>query len=618
MCKTTLREVHTLGQNAARGDGRQLGIRAVGTGDENDGHLRAEDDAGVLRVAEQTRGLADAVADLIVRDEQNVGHAGAGGVVVLVVAGLDAHGQIQRDGAADIHVVLSPAVGHLAQRVGVDGGLHLGVDLLRAADAGGIDVLIAERLQHHGGLVGVGRLTGIVPAAARQLLRQQVGHEARAGVRAGGSKAVGHRVHGDEGKGRVIDLLAENADVVARYQGGNNAGHTVVTEKGKFILNLLPSGILHPDVTCVLGTGMVIDLDHLSNEMQAIEARGVEIGPKNLKLSDKATISMPWHKVQDGLEEDRLAKKGSAFGSTRRGIAYAYSDKYRKKTLRLGDLLHLDEERTQNRLHMILDSKNMELAGCYHQEKMSYDALLDWCRTQAERFAPFICDVGAFLQQAHDSGKRIVLEAQLGAMRDIDYGIFPFTSSSNTLAAYAPLGAGIPNCRLDHVVGVLKAYSTCVGAGPFAAEHAMDEDWNEQLRKAGGEYGAATGRPRRVGPFDCVASRYGLACQGADKIALTKLDVLSSMNEIPVITGYKLDGVEVPRFDTLSDLDRMEPVVTMLPGWNTDLSGCKSWDELPKEAKGYVAFLEKQLDHEIQFISTGAEREKFVLKGEWL
>ena len=285
---------------------------------------------------------------------------------------------------------------------------------------------------------------------------------------------------GDEGKGRVIDLLAEHADIVARYQGGNNAGHTVVTEKGKFILNLLPSGILHPDVTCVLGTGMVIDLEHLANEMQAIEARGVEVSPKNLKLSDKATISMPWHKVQDGLEEDRLAQKGSAFGSTRRGIAYAYSDKYRKKTLRLGDLLHLDEERTQNRLHMILDSKNMELAGCYHQEKMSYDALLNWCKLQAEHFTPYICDVGAFLQQAHDSGKRIVLEAQLGAMRDIDYGIFPFTSSSNTLAAYAPLGAGIPNCKLDHVVGVLKSYSTCVGAGPFAAENAMGEEWNEK------------------------------------------------------------------------------------------------------------------------------------------
>ena len=280
--------------------------------------------------------------------------------------------------------------------------------------------------------------------------------------------------------------------------------------------------------------------------------------------------------------------------------------------------MHLDEERTQNRLHMILDAKNMELAGCYHQEPMSYDALLNWCRQQAAYFAPFICDVGAFLQQAHDSGKRIVLEAQLGAMRDIDYGIFPFTSSSNTLAAYAPLGAGIPNCKLDHVVGVLKAYSTCVGAGPFAAENAMGEAWNEKLRKAGGEYGAATGRPRRVGPFDCVASRYGLQCQGADKIALTKLDVLSSMKQIPVITGYKLDGVEVPRFDTLSDLDRVQPVVTLLPGWNKDISGCRNWAELPKEAKAYVEFLEKQLEHEIQFVSTGAEREKFVLKGEWL
>ncbi len=423
---------------------------------------------------------------------------------------------------------------------------------------------------------------------------------------------------GDEGKGRVIDLLAGDADIVARYQGGNNAGHTVVTEKGKFVLNLLPSGILHPEVTCVLGTGMVIDLDHLSSEMDAMEARGVQVGPENLKLSDKATISMPWHKVQDGLEEDRLARKGAAFGSTRRGIAYAYSDKYRKKTLRLGDLLHLNEKRVQDRLRTILESKNLELAGCYHQEPMNYEALLEWCRMQAGTFAPYICDTGAFLQQAQQAGKKILLEAQLGAMRDIDYGIFPFTSSSNTLAAYAPLGAGIPNCRLDHVVGVLKAYSTCVGAGPFAAENAMGEDWNEKLRKAGGEYGAATGRPRRVGPFDCVASRYGLNCQGADKIALTKLDVLSGMKEIPVITGYRLEGEPVPCFDPLQDLDRMEPVVTMLPGWNRDISGCQSWEELPKEAKAYVEFLEEQLQHPIQFISTGAEREKFVLKGAWL
>ena len=423
---------------------------------------------------------------------------------------------------------------------------------------------------------------------------------------------------GDEGKGRVIDLLAERADIVVRYQGGNNAGHTVVTKQGKFILNLLPSGILHPNVVCVLADGMVVDLEHLSNEIADIRGKGVSVTPQNFKLSARATISMPWHRIQDDLEEERLAQSGVAFGSTRRGIAYAYSDKYRKKTLRLGDLLHLDEPYIQVRLKTMLEAKNLELAGCYHQEKMSYDALFHWCEAQAAKFAPYICDVGAFLQQAHDSGKRIVLEAQLGAMRDIDYGIFPFTSSSNTLAAYAPLGAGIPNCKLDHVVGVLKAYSTCVGAGPFAAENAMGEVWNEQLRKAGGEYGAATGRPRRVGPFDCVASRYGLACQGADKIALTKLDVLSSMKEIPVITGYKLDGVEVPRFDTLSDLDRVEPVVTMLPGWNQDISGCQSWEELPKEAKAYVEFLEKELGHEIQFVSTGAEREKFVLKGEWL
>ena len=423
---------------------------------------------------------------------------------------------------------------------------------------------------------------------------------------------------GDEGKGRVIDLLAENADIVARYQGGNNAGHTVVTEQGKFVLNLLPSGILHPNVVCVLGTGMVIDLDHLANEIASIEQRGITISPEHLKLSAKATISMPWHRVQDGLEEDRLAKKGTAFGSTRRGIAYAYSDKYRKKTLRLGDLLHLDEERIQSRLHVILESKNMELAGCYHQEPMSYDALLHWCRSQAEKFAPYICDAGAYLQQASNAGKRIVLEAQLGAMRDIDYGIFPFTSSSNTLAAYAPLGAGIPNVKLDHVVGVLKAYSTCVGAGPFAAEKAMPENWMQALRKAGGEFGAATGRPRRVGPFDCVASRYGLACQGADKIALTKLDVLSGMKEIPVITGYTLDGAPVEAFDPTDDQDRMEPVVTVLPGWGCDISRCTRYDELPDTAKNYIEFLEKQLVHTIQFVSTGAAREQYLLNGTWL
>ena len=423
---------------------------------------------------------------------------------------------------------------------------------------------------------------------------------------------------GDEGKGRVIDLLAEKADVVVRYQGGNNAGHTVVTDQGKFILNLLPSGILHKNVVCVLGDGMVVDLEHLTGEIAQIREKGVSVGPENLKLSTRATISMPWHRIQDVLEEDRLAQSGSAFGSTKRGIAYAYSDKYRKKTLRLGDLLHLEEKSVQSRLKVMLDAKNMELAGCYHQEPMSFPALLLWCRKQAEAFAPYICDTGSYLAASLAAGKRVVLEAQLGAMRDIDYGIFPYTSSSSTISAYGPIGAGIPGEHLDHVIGVLKAYSTCVGAGPFVAEHAMPESWMESLRSTGSEYGAATGRPRRVGPFDVVASRYGLKCQNADQIALTKLDVLSKFDEIPVITGYRQDGILLNAFDPLEDLDSCEPVIKYLPGWGSDISACRSWEELPENAKAYVQYIEQQLDHEIQFISVGAKRDQYILKGEWL
>lgn len=423
---------------------------------------------------------------------------------------------------------------------------------------------------------------------------------------------------GDEGKGRVIDLLAEKADIVVRYQGGNNAGHTVVTNTGKFILNLLPSGIIHPDVVCVLGDGMVVDLEHLASEIQSIRDKGVAVSPANLKLSARATISMPWHRVQDELEEARLAKTGSAFGSTKRGIAYAYSDKYRKKTLRLGDLLHLDEENIKARLKTMLEAKNLELAGCYHQNEMSYNALLSWCQKQAELFAPYICDTGSYLSDALKRGKKVVLEAQLGAMRDIDYGIFPYTSSSSTISAYGPIGAGIPGEQLDHVVGVLKAYSTCVGAGPFVAEKTENESWRNTLREAGGEYGAATGRPRRVGPFDVVASRYGAKCQNVDKIALTKLDVLSNFEVIPVITAYKKNGVETDVFDPLEDMDSYEPVVEYLPGWEHDISNCKSWEQLPENAKAYVNYIEKKMKYQIEFISTGAERNQYLLKGEWL
>lgn len=423
---------------------------------------------------------------------------------------------------------------------------------------------------------------------------------------------------GDEGKGRVIDLLAEQADIVVRYQGGNNAGHTVVNNQGKFVLNLLPSGILHPNVVCVLGDGMVVDLNHLSAEISQIEAQNISVSPKNLKLSKKATISMPWHKIQDELEEDRLSKTGAAFGSTKRGIAYAYSDKYRKKTLRLGDLLHLDDQAVQSRLKTMLEAKNLELAGCYHQEPMSYPALLSWCQQKAVKFAPYITDTGEYIENALFLGKRVVLEAQLGAMRDIDYGIFPYTSSSSTISAYGPIGAGIPGKSLDHVVGVLKAYSTCVGAGPFVAGKAMSKSWEDMLRKFGDEYGAATGRPRRVGPFDAVASRYGLKCQNADKIALTKLDVLGAMDEIPIITGYKHDNTIIKYFDPTENLENYTPVIKTIPGWKSDISNCRKYSALPDKAKKYVETLEHLLDHEIQFISVGAERNQYLLKGKWL
>lgn len=422
---------------------------------------------------------------------------------------------------------------------------------------------------------------------------------------------------GDEGKGRIVDLLSEKEDIVIRYQGGNNAGHTVVTDSGTYILNLLPSGILHPGAVCVLGTGMVIDPDHLRREISALTERGIEISPRNLRLSDKATICMPFHVRQDQLEEERLAKTGAAFGSTRRGIAYVYGDKYRKKTLRLGDLLRMDAS-VKQRLKMIVDSKNQVLSAVYGEKALSFSDVWDWCCRQAEFLAPYICDIGGSLRNAARADKNILFEAQLGALRDIDYGIYPYTSSSSTIAAYAPIGAGIPGATLDHVVGVMKAYSTCVGAGPFAAEKAMDTAWLDNLRKMGAEYGAATGRPRRVGPFDAVASRYGIACQGADRIALTKLDVLSGLESIPVITEYKIGGKTVSEFSPVSDLERAVPQVTMVAGWQCDISACRSWDELPEAARNYVNLLEKLTGHAISLISVGAERNEFLVKGDWL
>ena len=413
---------------------------------------------------------------------------------------------------------------------------------------------------------------------------------------------------GDEGKGRVIDLLAENADVVARYQGGDNAGHTVVTEQGKFILNLLPSGILHPEVTCVLGAGMVIDLDHLSREIDAIEERGVKVDPENLKLSDKATISMPWHKVQDGLEEDRLAQKGAAFGSTRRGIAPVYADKYMKKALRMEDLLHLDH--IAGKVSDIVEWKNITVTG-YGHEPVKAEDMMDWLRTYGTQLIPYITDVSEYLHNAIDAGKNIMFEAQLGALRDIDLGIYPYTSSSSTIAAYAPIGAGIPGAQLTDTIGIMKAYSTCVGEGPFTVELFGDEA--EALRKAGGEYGAATGRPRRVGPFDIPASRYGVRVQGATEIALTKLDVLSYLDRIPVCVAYEVDGERTVNFPTGERLNRAKPVIEYVKGFG-DVSGCRTWESLPQAAKDYVEYLEKAVGCKITYVSVGAGRDEYVKK----
>ena len=318
---------------------------------------------------------------------------------------------------------------------------------------------------------------------------------------------------GDEGKGRMVDLLSQKYDIVSRYQGGNNAGHTVVNEKGKFILNLLPSGILRDSTVNVMGPGMVIDVEHLFNEVKKLRDAGIAITPDHLKISDRATICMPYHKLLDCLEEERLADK--KFGSTRRGIAPVYADKYMKKTVRMGDLLH--PELLPEKLADLIEWKNLTVNKGYGHEAITPEAMLEWLNTYAMPFVPYITNTTKYLGDAAKAGKNIMFEAQLGALRDIDFGIYPYTSSSSTISAYAPIGAGIPQCRLDEVIGIMKAYSTCVGEGPFTCELFGDE--GNALREAGGEYGAATGRPRRVGGFDVTASKYGTLVQGATCIA---------------------------------------------------------------------------------------------------
>ena len=413
---------------------------------------------------------------------------------------------------------------------------------------------------------------------------------------------------GDEGKGRMVDLLTQDYDVVVRYQGGGNAGHTVINEYGKFALHLLPSGIFRPGVVNILGNGVALDPENLWKEIQQVQSQGVEITPENLKISDRASLLMPWHRELDGLEEARLADK--KFGSTKQGIAPFYADKFAKKTALVGELLY--PEYLKSHLADLLEWKNLTLTRVYGAEPVTMADLEQWLNDYCEKIKPFICDTGAFLRSAQAQGKSILFEAQLGSLRDLDYGIHPYTTSSNPIAAYAPVGCGMPNVKIDQVVGVVKAYSSCVGEGPFTCELFGDE--GEQLRKAGFEYGAKTGRPRRVGPIDIVATRYGVSCQGATNIALTKLDVLSYMDRIPVCAHYELDGKITDEFPFPCVLDQAKPVMEYLPGWKCDISGVRRWEDLPQEARDYVEYVERNIGCHIGYVSVGPERDSIILR----
>ena len=413
---------------------------------------------------------------------------------------------------------------------------------------------------------------------------------------------------GDEGKGRMVDYLTGQYDVVVRYQGGGNAGHTVINDMGKFALHLLPSGVFRPGVMNILGNGVALDCENLVTEMETIRAAGVSISPENLMVSHRASLLLPWHRELDALEEQRL--KDKKYGSTKQGIAPFYSDKYQKKTVMAGELLH--PQHLKEHLADLLEWKNLTLQKVYGTKGYTLDELLAWVDKYCEAVKPYITNTTAFLRDAQKAGKSILFEAQLGALRDLDYGIYPYTTSSNAVAAYAPVGSGLPTAKLDEVVGVVKAYSSCVGEGPFVCEMFGEE--GQKLRDAGAEYGAKTGRPRRVGPIDLVATRYGVEIQGATTIALTKLDILSYMDKIPVCAHYELDGQQTDEFPFPVCLQDAKPVIEYVDGWKCDISKVRSWDELPENARNYVEYVERAIGCHIGYVSVGAERDSLIIR----
>ncbi|RXZ79111.1 adenylosuccinate synthase [Paenibacillaceae bacterium] len=413
---------------------------------------------------------------------------------------------------------------------------------------------------------------------------------------------------GDEGKGKMTDVFAAKSSFVVRFQGGSNAGHTIINHYGKFALRMLPSGVFYPSVTNIIGPGTALDTAVLIGELQGLAERGV---PKpKLLISERAQVVLPIHRLFDELEEKRLGAQ--SFGSTKRGIAPFYADKYAKLGIQIGDLY--DHSRLRERLEQSLAAKNILLQHLYGHPVLEPSDLMAQLQQEAAELAPFVCDTTELLQAAYANGESILLEGQLGALRDPDHGIYPFTTSSSTLAGYAPVGAGIPARAVTDVIAVVKAYSSCVGAGPFVCELEGAEAHELRLRGGdAGEFGVNTGRPRRMGWFDAVATRYGCQMQGATEVALTNLDVLGYLDEIPVCAAYELeDGIITDKFPVTSKLYAARPVVERLPGWRTDISNVSSYDELPEQAKRYVDFVEARIGVQITTVSVGPRREQVV------
>ena len=422
-------------------------------------------------------------------------------------------------------------------------------------------------------------------------------------------KAIVGANWGDEGKGKVTDLLSENADIVVRFQGGSNAGHTIINDFGKFALHLLPSGACNPGTMNVIGNGVALDIPELMEEIEAITAAGVP-EPK-LMISDRVQLLMPYHILQDTYEEERLA--GNAFGSTKSGIAPFYSDKYAKNGIQISELF--DAENLKQHLENICVLKNPIFVHLYHKEPLNPEVLFSQLMEWREMIRPYIGDTHRYLKDAISSGKTILLEGQLGSLKDPDFGIYPMTTSSHTLAGYGCVGAGIAPKDLTQVYVVTKAYSSAVGAGEFVSEIVGEEA--EALRRRGGdagEYGAKTGRPRRVGWFDAVATRYGCEIQGATDVVLTCLDVLGYLDEIRVCVGYEIDGTVIKDFPVTPLLKRAKPVYTSIPGWKTDIRGITNWEELPTQAKAYVELLQEEIGCLITMVSTGPKRHEVIFR----